>query len=179
MTDEPNHLRLVVDGQERPDLLATVEDGTLTIENPKANMLQVTDFHGTPSGLTVSDDGSLLNWLGENFVRQSERLERDEEIARLKKAYAELLQARETIDPTAEFTYERDRMEAVELVEAMLAGAGFEMLRDGADGSGAMFLQKLESRPGVQVFLQVPEGILAAGPANVFAYVKANVGVAL
>lgn len=103
----------------------------------------------------------------------------DVQIERLKTEYAKLLQARETIDPTAEFTYERDRAEAVELVESMLAGAGFTMLRDGADGSGAMWMQKLESRAGVQVFLQVPEQVLASGPATVFAYVKQNVGVSL
>lgn len=143
------------------------------------DMLQVTDLHGTPAGLTVDKDGDLLNWLGENYVRQSEAQKALQEVARLKKAYADLLEQRETIDPLAEAMYERDRAEAVELVDAILAGAGFEMLRDGADTRGAMWQQRLDIRPGVQVFLTVPEAILAAGPANVFAYVKANVGVNL
>lgn len=150
----------------------------------------------TPHGLVVDDENGILNWEGENFVKQTllqeyqmaarqvheeqaaANAELGKEIERLKTAYADLLQQREVIDPIAENTYERDRAEAVELVEAILAGAGFELLRDGTDRSGAMWQQKLDIRPGVQVFLTVPEGVLAAGPANVYAYVKANVGVA-
>jgi hypothetical protein len=98
---------------------------------------------------------------------------------------AKLLQADDVIaelreeqyGPTTDEIRAMGHAEAVELADAMIAPAGFELLRD--DGA-AMWIQHLkDARPGVQVFFTIPEGILAAGPANVFAFVKANVGVAL
>lgn len=69
------------------------------------------------------------------------------------------------------------RAEAIELTSAMLANAGFTLLRD-APGETAMWQQKLESRPGVQVFflLTVPQQELA--PAELFTLVRSQVGVA-
>lgn len=190
------------------DTLFTRSEGKTLTDNPGARMERsglvltaVNEFGRTVleqelaehavAGLVVDDENGLLNWEGANYVKQTLLQEYQmaakqvgdeqvEEITRLKKAYAELLQQREIVDPNADSIYERDRAEAVELVDAMVAGAGFEMLRDGADGSGALWQQHLaDLRPGIQIFLTVPEGVLAAGPAEVFRYVKQNTGATL
>jgi hypothetical protein len=105
-------------------------------------------------------------------------------VQRIAELEAKLLQADDVIaelreeqyGPTTDEIRAMGHAEAVELADAMIAPAGFELLRD--DGA-AMWIQHLkDARPGVQVFFTIPEGILAAGPANVFAFVKANVGVA-
>lgn len=116
----------------------------------------------------------------ETMINEQEKLlaERDAKLLQADDVIAEL---REMVDtphpgPSTDELRAMGRAEAVELADAMIAAAGFELLRD--DGA-AMWIQHLkDARPGVQVFFQIPEDVLDSGPAAVFRYVKANVGVA-
>lgn len=79
--------------------------------------------------------------------------------------------------PPANPSDEFRRAEAVELVNAMLAGASFELIRD-IDGETAMWIQHLPSRGSVQVFLQIThEQLVEFSPAQLFGFVKSQVGV--
>lgn len=50
------------------DVLTVHEDGIRLTYNGEDYIRMV---HGTPAGLTVSDDETLINWRGDNFVRQT------------------------------------------------------------------------------------------------------------
>lgn len=78
--------------------------------------------------------------------------------------------------PTSE---ERSREESIELVTAMVAGAGFELIRD-IPGETAMWSQHLaDLRPAVQVFLQVTHRQLVdLSPAELYTFIRNQVGAA-
>lgn len=81
--------------------------------------------------------------------------------------------------PTAEeYITEMRRAESVELVSAMTAGAGFELIRD-INGETAMWVQHLLTRPGVQIFLQVThQQLVELSPAELYVLIRDQVGAA-
>lgn len=49
----------------------TAREDAIRIWNTRAELGSELNPDGLPVGLTVSDDGNLLNWRGENYVRQN------------------------------------------------------------------------------------------------------------
>lgn len=121
----------------------------------------------------VSENEGLrqdLDALGEAntyFADENERLQRD--LDSCERFTTELRPIRERD------TEMLQHAEAVELVTAMLAGAGFELLRD-PPGETAMWMQKLDSRPIAQVFVMLTHEQLMLPPAQIYTLVKSQVG---
>jgi hypothetical protein len=143
----------------------------LRVENEKltAEVEDLRRRHNSDAGIIAGlrQDLDALGEANTHFADVNERLKQD--LDSCERFTTELRPIRERD------TEMLQHAEAVELVTAMLAGAGFELLRD-PPGETAMWMQKLESRPIAQVFVMLTHEQLMLPPAQIYTLVKSQVG---